>query len=150
MSASSDREFLALLAAAIDDYIAAVDRWESTSARYYRMPGIAIPSGDLAAEQREFEARRRQLEPLLPRARALCFNYGRPDVFAGLPRVSLGQHAPQHRIDSAIARGERNAVMACLMELSADCREAEAGFDAAAGRDIPRPSWLDRIAGLLG
>jgi hypothetical protein len=83
--AASELEFLATLRAAIDRYFAVVDQWESAYFRYYRMPDAARRSGDLAAEQRKFENERRALEPLLPRARGLCFKYGQPDVFAGLP-----------------------------------------------------------------
>jgi hypothetical protein len=143
---ASDREFLAALRAAIERYFAVVDQWESAYFRYYRMPEAAQRSGDLAGEQREFENARRALELLLPRARALCFRYGQPDTFAGLPWVALGHHAPQHRTDSAISRGERGAVMACLIELSVACREPAATQPSV---PIPAPSLLDRIVSLF-
>jgi hypothetical protein len=143
---ASELDFLAALRAAIDSYFAAVDQWESAYFRYYRMPDAAQRSGDMAGEQREFENARRALEPLLPRARGLCFKYGQPDVFGGLTRAALGHHAPQQRTDSAISRGERGAVMACLIELSVACREP-------AGTEAPEPgrerSLLDRIVGLF-
>ncbi len=143
---ASELEFLATLRAEIDRDFAVVDQWESAYFRYYRMPDAARRSGDLAEEQRKFENERRSLEPLLPRARGLCFKYGQPDVFGGLPWVALGHHAPQHRTDSAISRGERGAVMACLIELSVACREP-AGTEAPGhGRER---SLLDRIVGLF-
>src|SRR5580704_15769185 len=107
----SDGEFLVALRAAIDRYFAAVDQWEAAYFRYYRMPDAAQRSGDLTEEQRAFENERRALELLLPRARFLCFRYGQSDVFGGLTWAALGHHAPQHRTDSAISRGERRAVM---------------------------------------
>lgn len=144
---ASDLEFVAVLRDAIERYFAAVDDWESAYRRYYRLPGAARVSGDLVAEQREFEERRRALTELLPRARALCFKCGQSDIFAGLLHVSLGQFAPQERSDSAIGRGERGAIMACLIELSVVCRAAELGLPAEPDR---KPSLLDRIIEFLG
>lgn len=141
---ASEPEFLAALRGAIDRYFAAVDQWESAYFRYYRMPDAARRSGDLAEEQRQFENERRALELLLPRARSLCSKYGQPDVFGGLSWVALGHHAPQQRTDSAISRGERGAVMACLIELSVACREPEGTQPPA-----PERSLLDRIVGLF-
>jgi hypothetical protein len=142
----SDQEFLVALRAAVDRYFAVVDQWEAAYSRYYRMPDSAQRSGDLAGEQREFENERRALELLLPRARGLCFKYGKPDVFAGLPWAALGQHAPQHRTGSAISRGERGAVMACLIDLNVACREPE-------GTQSPAPvaerSLFERIVALF-
>ena len=146
---ASDLEFVAALRDAIGRYFAAVDDWESSYKRYYRLPGAATPSADLAAVQLEFENRRRELAESLPRARALCFRYGKPDVFAGLPHVSLGHYTPQERTDSSVGRGERGAVMACLIELSIACRAAEAGLPTSMEDSGSRPSLLDRIVGLL-
>ena len=115
----------------------------------FRSPGATHPSVDMAAEQREFEDRRRELEELLPRARYLCFRYGRPDVFAGLPYVTLGHYSPQQRTDSAIGRGERGALMACLIELSAACREPECGPEAAIEPPVTKPSLRKRIVGFF-
>jgi hypothetical protein len=139
----SEQEFLAKLRAAIDRYFAAVDQWESVYFRYYRMPD-AGPRSDMAGEQREFENARSALEPLLPRARGLCFKYGQADVFGGLTRAALGHHAPQHRTDSAISRGERGAIMACLIEMSVASREPDATQSPA-----PAPSLLERIVALF-
>lgn len=143
----SDQEFLDTLRGAVERYFAAVDKWEATYSRYYRMPGMATPSADLESEQREFEARRQELSAMLPRARSLCFKHGKADVFSGLPHTSLGERALQLRTDSAIGRGERGAVMACLIELSVLCREADRGF--ASGEEKPA-SLIDRIIGLFG
>ena len=143
----SDQEFLDTLRGAVDRYFAAVDNWEAAYCRYYRMPGIATPSSDLVEERREFEERRRELSAMLPRVRLLCFKYGKQDVFAGLPYAALGQSAPQQRMDSAIGRGERGAVMACLIELSVLCREADCGFTS--GEEKP-PSLIDRIIAFFG
>jgi hypothetical protein len=146
---TSDQEFVGALRDAIGRFFAAVDSWESAYRRYYRMPGAAKPSGDLEAEQREFEYRRRRLAELLPRARSLCFQCGQPDIFAGLLHVYLGQFAPQERTDSAIGRAERGAIMACLIELSVACREAEAGSQANLHTPVRKPSLLDRILEFL-
>jgi hypothetical protein len=143
--AVSDTEFVAVLVAVVGNYFAAVDQWESAYRRYYRMPGATAASSDMAAEQRQFEGRRRELRRLLPRARFLCLKYGRSDVFAGLPHVSLGQYAPQQRSDSAIGRSERSAVAACLNELGVLCREADAGLSLASETPPTRPSLIDRI-----
>ena len=143
---ASDLEFLTALRTAIDRYFAAVDQWESVYFRYYRMPDAARRSGGLAEEQREFEEARRALEPLLPRARGLCFKYGQPDVFGGLTWAALGHHAPQQRTDSAISRGERGAVMACVIDLSVACREPE---DTGLPVPVRERSLLDRIVALF-
>ena len=49
----SDQEFVDNLRAAVERYLAGVDRWEAAYQRYYRMPGRAERvSADLEAEQR--------------------------------------------------------------------------------------------------
>ena len=123
MSYPSDQEFLDALRAAVLRYLASVDAWEAAYQRYYRMPGFSAKvSSDLEPEQREFEAARRALEDLLPRARSLCQKHEMRDPFAGLLRIDLGRHAPQHRVETAIGRNERNAVTDCLVQLSDACR----------------------------
>jgi hypothetical protein len=146
----SDQEFVSVLRDAVERYFAAVDDWESGYSRYYRMPGGARLSDDLAAEQHKFEHRRRELSELLPRARSLCFKYDQPDVFTGLLHVSLGQFAPQERVDSAISRGERGSIMSCLIELSIGCRAAEAGLPIHSDAPERKPSLIDRIIAFLG
>ncbi len=148
-STSADQIFISTLRDAVGQYFAAVDNWESSYRRYYRMPGGANQSDDLAAERSEFETRRRELLELLPHARSLCFKYGQPDIFTGLPHVTLGQFAPQERTDSAISRGERGAIMACLIELSIGCRAMEAGLPIN-DDEVRKPSLLERIIAFLG
>jgi len=119
----SDQEFVDNLRAAVVRYLAGVDRWEAAYQRYYRMPGRAKSvSEDLEAEQHEYETLRRTLEEMLPRARRLCLKHQLRDPFAGLLRISLGRHAPQHRVESAIGRNERNTATDCLVRLSEECR----------------------------
>jgi hypothetical protein len=72
----SDQEFVDNLRAAVERYLAGVDRWEAAYQRYYRLPGWAERvSADLEAEQREYETQRRTLEEMLPRARRLCLKH---------------------------------------------------------------------------
>lgn len=149
-TANSDQEFVGLLRDAVERYFGAVDDWESGYSRYYRMPGGANLSGDLAAERHRFEDRRRELSVLLPRARSLCFKYDQADVFTGLLHVSLGQFAPQERVDSAISRGERGGVMSCLIELSIASRAAEAGVPNNSDETDCKRSLIDRIIEFLG
>jgi hypothetical protein len=146
----SDQEFVGVLRDAVDRYFASVDDWESGYGQYYRMPGGARLSDDLAAEKRKFEDRRRELSELLPRARALCFKCDQPDVFTGLLHASLGQFAPQDRTDSAIGRGERGSIMACLIELSIACRAAEAGLPIHNDTSIRERSLIERIIAFFG
>jgi hypothetical protein len=120
------------------------------------MPGCVDQiSDDLAVEQRDYLETRRRLEALLPRARGLCFKHGLRDPFVGLVRVSLGQHAPQHRDTSALGRSERMAVTDCLMQLTAACQEWAAPPDST---DAPLPTqpdarprgnWLRRLIDYL-
>jgi hypothetical protein len=145
---STDQEFVGELRLATDRYLRAVDEWESAYQKYYRLPGYAAKiSDDLEAEHREYTERRDELRRLLPRARRLCLKHRLRDPFAGLVRVALGRYAPQHRVDSAIGRNERNAATACLVDLAAACREWAAAGEAARA---PAPeggksSWLRRI-----
>jgi hypothetical protein len=120
---ASDREFVSNLRAAVDAYLSAVDCWEAAFRKHYRMPGSDKVSADMEAEHRDYSQRRRELEALLPRARRLCLKHRLRDPLGGLMRVSLGQFAPQQRTDSAIGRGERNAVLDCLLELHEACAE---------------------------
>ena len=99
------------------------------------------------AEQREFEARRRELAELVPRARHLCLRFNQSDIFGGQD-VSLGEYAPQARAESAIGNSERNAVMACLIELTVACRGEAAGLPPSRPAD-EKPSLLERIVSFL-
>lgn len=123
----SDGAFVAVLRAATERYLRAVDQWESAYQKYYRMPGFAGKvSRDLESQQREYEVRRRELEQMVPRARRLCLKYRVREPFSGLLRISLGQYAPQQRQDSAISRAERSHAIECLAELYEACREWDA------------------------
>lgn len=119
-----DAAFIEALRWAVERYLTAVDQWEAAYQKYYRLPtfGSAI-SDDLQSEQREYDERRRELEPMLPRARRLCLKHRLTEPFSGLLRISLGQYAPQERTDSVIGRSERGAVTMCLVQLSEACRE---------------------------
>lgn len=119
----SDREFVSNLRAAVDAYLSAVDRWEAAFRKHYRMPGSDKISADMEAEHRDYHERRRELEALLPRAHRLCLKHRLRNPLGGLMRVSLGRFSPQQRTDSAIGRGERNAVSGCLLELHEACAE---------------------------
>jgi hypothetical protein len=77
----------------------------------------------MEAEHRDYHERRRELEVLLPRAHRLCLKHRLRNPLGGLMRVSLGRFSPQQRTDSAIGRGERNAVSGCLLELHEACAE---------------------------
>jgi hypothetical protein len=144
----SDLEFLAVLRNSVDRYFAAVDAWELIYKRFYRLPGAAKVSADLVAEQREFEARRRELAALVPRARHLCLRFHQSDIFGGLTHVSLGEYAPQARVESAVGHSERNAVIACLIELTVACRGEAAGLPPSRPPE-EKPSLLERIVGFL-
>ena len=136
----SDQEFVDNLRAAVVRYLAAVDRWEAAYQRYYRMPGWAEKvSADLEAEQREYETQRRTLEEMLPRARRLCLKHQVRDPFAGLLRLSLGRHAPQHRVASAIGRNERIAATDCLLRLSEQCRVWEPEIPGSEAQMVSEP-----------
>src|SRR5690348_536992 len=120
----SDPAFIEALRLAVERYLTAVDQWEAAYQKYYRLPtfGSAI-SDDLKLEQSSYDERRRELEEMLPRARRLCLKHRLPEAFSGLLRISLGQYAPQERLDSAIGRSERSAVTMCLVQLEEACRE---------------------------
>ena len=115
------------------------------------MPGRAVRvSADLEAEQHEYETQRRTLEEMLPRARRLCHKHQLRDPFAGLLRIALGRHAPQHRVESAIGRNERNTATDCLVRLSEQCRvwETETPGPEAQADSEPQPgkqSLLKRL-----
>ena len=127
MSEVTGEAFVATLREVVASYLAAVDAWEHAYRRYYRMPGYwPKASNHLEPEQRSYEARRRALKEMLPRARYLCWKHGLHDPFTGLLHTALGQQAPQHRFETAIGRNERNAVADCLVQLGDFCRVWEA------------------------
>lgn len=142
-----DREFVTLLRATVEAYLAAVDQWESAYQKYYRLPGFASRIGeDLQVEQQVYDARRRELEAMLPRARRLCLRHNLREPFSGLLRISLGRYAPQERMDSTVGRNERVVVAKCLAELHDACLEWSApggGSDPRSER--PKGSLLQRL-----
>jgi hypothetical protein len=143
---ASDRKFVANLRVAVDAYLSAVDRWEAAFHKHYRMPGSDKISPDMEAEHRDYTQRRRELEALLPRAWRLCLKHRLRNPLPGLMRVSLGQFAPQQRTDSAIGRGERNAVLDCLLELHEACAEWAAEAPPSDKASKPRRrSLLGRV-----
>jgi hypothetical protein len=142
-----DGEFVALLRSTVEVYLAAVDQWESAYQKYYRLPGFASRIGeDLEAEQRVYDARRRDLEAVLPRARRLCLRHNLREPFSGLLRISLGRYAPQERMDSTVGRNERSVVAKCLAELHDACLEWEApGGESESKPERPKGNLLQRL-----
>jgi hypothetical protein len=144
--AVSDLEFLEAFRTAIGNYLDAVDRWEAGYRKYYRLPGYAARNGsDLAAEEKEYNLRRREIEAFLPRARRLCLRHEMDNPFPGLMRITLGNFAPQHRIDSAIGRNERSRVTQCLLELTDACREWAKQPEDKPARERSKSSLLGRV-----
>jgi len=132
---------------AVQGYLAAVDEWDAAYQKYYRLPGFgARVSGDLEAEQRVYDTRRRELEAMVPRARRLCLKYELKEPFSGLLRISLGRYAPQQRMDPTIGRSERGAVAQCLVELQDACGE----WATPPGEAEPKQSLLRRLLDYLG
>jgi len=145
----TDQEFVAALREAVDRYLGAVDQWESAYQKYYRLPGYHARIGDdLEAEREVYEARRAELESMLPRARRLCLRYAMPEPFSGLLRIALGRYSPQERMDSTIGRNERSVVAKRLVELADACREWNfPGADGQPKRE--KESLLRKIAGFF-
>jgi len=138
----SDGEFVDALRTSVENYLAAVDQWDAAYQKYYRLPGFASRISDLAAEQQVYDARRRELERMLPRARRLCLKHAKREPFSGLLRISLGVYAPQERAASTIGRNERSVVTRCLVELHDACREWSPAETEA---PQPKQSLLRRV-----
>jgi hypothetical protein len=115
----SDRDFVAGLRQAVEEYFRAVDEWEAMYRKYYRLPD---PTGktpsDLVAQQAAYDAARKRLAAMVPRARGLSFRHGLRDPWTGIMRSPLGQSTPQDRYSSAISRAERAQVFECLVTLA--------------------------------
>jgi hypothetical protein len=142
-----DGEFVAHLRSTVEVYLAAVDQWETAYQKYYRLPGFATRIGDdLQAEQRVYDARRRDLEAVLPRARRLCLRHNLREPFSGLLRISLGRYSPQERMDSTVGRNERLVVAKCLAELHDAALEwAAPGGGDEKKSERPKGSLLQRL-----
>lgn len=136
---SSDREFVAELRPAVEEYFRAVDAWEAGYRKFYRLPDPRgkTPS-DLGKEQSVYDAARKRLAEMIPRARLLSLRHGIRDPWSGIMRSPLGQSTPQDRYSSAISRAERAAVIECLIVL------AEAYADLPQGEPDPPPRNLLR------
>jgi hypothetical protein len=120
----SDREFVAGLRQAVEQFFRAVDEWETAYRKYYRLPD---PTGktpsDLGAQQAAYQEARKLLETMIPRARRLGFRHGLRDPWTAIMRSTLGQSTPQDRYTSAISRTERAHVFECLVTLAEACAE---------------------------
>ena len=103
----SDREFVADLRQAVDQYFRAVDEWETAYRKYYRLPdpGGKSPS-DMEEQQAVYDAAHKRLAALALRARGLSFRHGLRDPWNGILRSPLGQSTPQDRYSSAISRSD--------------------------------------------
>jgi len=151
-SLSSEPEFLEELTNAVERYFRAVDAWEVKYRKYYRMPGQAHQvSPDLEAEQSEYAECRKRLEPLLGRARGLCFKYGIRDPWTGLLLTPLGRMAPQEGDLSAVPPSERALVNESLLRLrdaAAEWHQTPRPADCARGDAVGGrggASWLKRF-----
>jgi hypothetical protein len=113
---SPDHEFIVQFQVAIERYLCAVDQWESGTRKCYRFPGY--PAADITSiesQRLEYQKCRRDLEPMLPRARQLCAIHHMDAPFDRLLQVQIGQR------EAGIGRRVRGAVSKCLMELHAAC-----------------------------
>jgi hypothetical protein len=116
---ASDREFVADLRQAVEEYFRAVDLWEAAYRKYYRLPDPHGKSpSDMTREQAVYDAARKRLAAMAPRARGLSFRHGLRDPWTGILRSPLGQSTPQDRYSSAISRAERTQAIECLLELA--------------------------------
>ena len=130
----TDRDFVADFRQAVDEYFHAVDEWEKSYRKYYRLPD---PHGknpsDMAVEQAAYDRARERFGAMVPRAKGLSFRHGLRDPWTGLLRSPLGQSTPQDRYSSAISRSERTSAIECLLVLAesyAEIPKAEAPAEA--------------------
>ena len=125
----SDRDFVAGLRLAVEEYFRAVDEWEAAYRKFYRLPDpTGKPPSDLGEQQAVYDAARKRLTAMAPRARGLSFRHGLRDPWTGILRSPLGQSTPQDRYSSAISRTERAQVFECLVTLAeayAERRDAD-------------------------
>jgi hypothetical protein len=136
----SDREFVAGLRQAVEQYFRAVDEWETAYRKYYRLPDpTGKPPSDLVEQQAAYDDARKRLAAMAQRARGLSFRHGLRDPWTGILRSPLGQSTPQSSYSSAISRAERAQVMECLIVLAeAYAEHASAGEPAPPSRSLLR------------
>jgi len=142
----SNREFVRILRSQVEEYLRAVDEWETTYRKFYRVRGSdKAVSPDMVEPDRRYREARKKLEKLIPEARRLSYRYAVRDVWPGFMRSSLGRYAPQTRTVSAISRSERAAVTESLARLAAACEEEERSQEWK--REEPEHGWLQRVFG---
>ena len=70
-AAARDAEFVDRLRSATQKYLDAIDAWESSYQKCYRMPAPGPVSSDLESEHQGYLAARRELNSIFP-MRAVC------------------------------------------------------------------------------
>jgi hypothetical protein len=134
----SDLEFVLLLRGTVSRYLRAVDAWESAYRKFSQRKGYQPNvSVELDQAQSEYRAARKALEAGIPRARRLGLRYGVRDPWPGLLRVTMGQ--------STIGRNERLAIVDCVDQLMAACRDDTAAEDPPRLVPVALRSYLQRI-----
>jgi hypothetical protein len=121
-AAARDAEFVDQLRSATQKYLDAIDAWEASYQKFYRMPAPGPVSSDLEAEHQAYLAARRELQQHVPNARRLCLKHSLRDPWPALLHVNLGGTTPQTGFSPAIGRSERAKVGQSLDELESACR----------------------------
>jgi len=119
---TNDAAFVDQLRAATRTYLDAIDAWESSYQKFYRMPAPGPVSSDLEAEHRAYLAARRDLPQHIPNARRLCLKHSLRDPWPALLHVNLGGTTPQAGFAPAIGRSERALIVQSLDDLESACR----------------------------
>ena len=78
-AAARDAEFVDRLRSATQKYLDAIDAWESSYQKFYRMPAPGPVSSDLESEHRAYLSARRELQQHVPNARRLCLKHSLRD-----------------------------------------------------------------------
>jgi hypothetical protein len=141
MSNTREQEFVMQLRTAVERYLQAVNAWENAFQKHYRLLDPPRLAADLEAFQEEYLSARRQLEPLIPRARQLSRKHEIPDPWAGLLHIRLGARTPQAGAAPAIGQGERALIIRCLTDLEALSQPEFPKFSTGpepSGRPVPR------------
>jgi hypothetical protein len=133
----SDAEFVAQLRTATQDYLAAVDTWESAYQRFYRLASPFQVSSDLEPEHQAYLAARKRLKECLHGAQRLCRRHGLRDPWAGILHIRLGARAPQTGGASAVGQGERALIAQCLAALET---ATQMPLEEAPAKQAPAPS----------